>query len=294
MFIDLFNSAFIKMICHVYNPIMFIAITLLTAVVAYLNLHTRVFISFTPFYIGVVVLAAFILPKIYSYVTVIIVTIAETYAYWYSFLCVPYKLLSAYQLATLNYNIISNLLVYGVATLLTHDLLNLYTIIRTKMNTDMVTGVLNSISFYKEGEDYLVSAYKHNRSMGVIYFKVERFENININYGHKTGDIALKAIAEIAGDFIRDTDIIGRVGGCEFGIILPKCNQDELEALSESISTAVTVKVNGYNPLVTVDVGAILYHGNHDIYFEELVDRAASVVYSATPSTSGRIEYTTF
>ncbi len=88
-----------------------------------------------------------------------------------------------------------------------------------KSQTDLLTGLLNKISFEEKCTDYL-----KNRVVGarctMFIFDLDDFKDINDNFGHQTGDKTLKLFSEILRGYFHPDDIIGRIGGDEFMVLV--------------------------------------------------------------------------
>jgi len=76
-------------------------------------------------------------------------------------------------------------------------------------------------------------------SATVIYVDMRNLERVNHSFGYTVGDIALKALAQICADEIRSGDVLGRVGGDEFLIVLPETNLDQARPVVENIEQAI-------------------------------------------------------
>lgn len=87
-------------------------------------------------------------------------------------------------------------------------------------NTDGLTGISNRRHFFEEGEQALKRVARRNTKAAVILFDVDHFKRINDSYGHAVGDEALKHLVEISNHAVRDVDLLARVGGEEFAILL--------------------------------------------------------------------------
>ena len=68
-----------------------------------------------------------------------------------------------------------------------------------------------------------------------MYFDLDNFKGINDKFGHDVGDDYLRMFVNIVQDCIRDTDTFGRLGGDEFGLLLPKANEDDAASLATRI-----------------------------------------------------------
>lgn len=120
--------------------------------------------------------------------------------------------------------------------------------LRILVETDSLTGCWNRRRFDKELSHYsnLADRYGHTHSC-LALVDLDHFKAINDNHGHDQGDAALKEVAELLKKNIRDTDIVARVGGEEFAILMPETNLSEaIEAmyrLKEVIAKGTTLNL---------------------------------------------------
>lgn len=89
----------------------------------------------------------------------------------------------------------------------------------TKSSTDLLTGLLNKISFETAVKEFL-SHRKSDTACALFIFDFDNFKHINDNYGHQTGDEVLKFFGYVLHRSFRNTDIVGRIGGDEFMVLL--------------------------------------------------------------------------
>ena len=105
--------------------------------------------------------------------------------------------------------------------------------------TDELTGVYNRKFFEKRVVEEMEIADRDNEHISLIIFDLDRFKLVNDNFGHQFGDEVLKRTTQIAGDLIRKTDFLNRVGGEEFAIILPNTNKAQAVFVAEKVRKAL-------------------------------------------------------
>lgn len=88
-----------------------------------------------------------------------------------------------------------------------------------KSQTDLLTGLLNKVSFEEESRNYLGRRVLGARCM-LFIFDLDNFKNVNDKYGHQIGDKTLKLFSEILKGYFHPDDVIGRVGGDEFMVLV--------------------------------------------------------------------------
>ena len=87
-------------------------------------------------------------------------------------------------------------------------------------NTDSLTGILNRRSFLERAEQELDRSRRYGHPLSVAMIDVDHFKRINDRFGHAFGDCALKHIVSVISNQLRLPDILGRLGGEEFGVLL--------------------------------------------------------------------------
>lgn len=113
-------------------------------------------------------------------------------------------------------------------------------IIRSLMTRDAMTGLFNHSAIKERLDSDIAHASRHGNEICFAMIDVDRFKNVNDNYGHPTGDRVLITLARFLRQRLRKSDIIGRYGGEEFAVILPDCTQETavqlLDQLRESFA----------------------------------------------------------
>ena len=100
---------------------------------------------------------------------------------------------------------------------------------------DALTGATNRYLFSDRVKQAIARIKRVNEPLSFMYFDLDKFKLINDKYGHNTGDDYLIEFVSIVSDCIRDTDTFGRLGGDEFGLLLPKSIKEDAVLLAKRI-----------------------------------------------------------
>ncbi|MDG1751003.1 MAG: GGDEF domain-containing protein [Thalassotalea sp.] len=123
---------------------------------------------------------------------------------------------------------------------------------------DSLTQLFNRRTLFKQGEIHIESALKHQHDLSVILLDIDYFKQVNDHYGHNVGDEVIKAIANLGGETIRPRDILTRLGGEEFAVILPETSHEQAKAIAERFREKVEqydLSHFGENLKITVSIG---------------------------------------
>lgn len=148
---------------------------------------------------------------------------------------------------------------------------------------DHLTGVYNRAFLFNAGEDEVAKACLVNLSVAVILVDVDRFKRVNDTWGHAVGDVALRHVASVLQRVVRGNDVVGRLGGEEFVVLLPGCELPRAVAIAEQMRAMLEAEPAAAGDLVvplTASFGVASARGS-DIRFSELVGRADGAVYDA-------------
>jgi diguanylate cyclase (GGDEF)-like protein len=148
--------------------------------------------------------------------------------------------------------------------------------------TDELTGLPNRRSILDFLDRVLREAAGAGEPLAVVAFDVDHFKRINDAHGHHGGDDALRAIADVVGRPLPAEARVGRMGGEEFLVVLPKTDAARAHALAESLREAVSVAgFDGFRPdeRVTISLGVAAAGPGEDV--EALLKRADGALYRA-------------
>lgn len=158
---------------------------------------------------------------------------------------------------------------------------------------DPLSGLFNRRAFRSEAEVRLKAARREEKPVALLMLDIDHFKSINDNHGHAAGDAVISIVAERAAAFLRPTDVIGRIGGEEFAILLPHCTRSEALAVAERIRHAIAEEPVPICPAgaldITVSVGlAAASSINADL--DALLLEADGALYTAKKLGRNRAE----
>jgi len=154
--------------------------------------------------------------------------------------------------------------------------------------TDWLTGCLNRGAFTRRVSQVLAAA---TAGGALLIIDIDHFKTINDNHGHDQGDDALRLIAHTFTSLCASPNLLGRLGGEEFGIFLPGATETEAGNWAETIRDAVaqlSFCANGRHCPLSVSVGVAGFQGRTD--FRTLYRRADTGLYRAKSAGRDRIE----
>ncbi len=120
---------------------------------------------------------------------------------------------------------------------------------------DGLTGVFNRAHFADAAESILDYCKKGGREACVVMIDLDHFKRVNDRHGHGAGDIVLKRTVQACQAHLRSIDIMGRLGGEEFGIVLPDCDAERATQMAEQFRLAI-VGLSGHETGVGFPVSA--------------------------------------
>lgn len=156
-----------------------------------------------------------------------------------------------------------------------------------KAYIDPLTGLNNRAAFNNTLKQEFDFSLRHESELALLVVDIDKFKKVNDNFGHIAGDIALKSIADIMQDCVRQSDVIFRYGGEEFIILLRKSDLAGAKLLAERLRLGVDNYACKYEGLVidlSVSIGiSTLRKDDNEMDF---IDRADRALYLA--KNSGR------
>ncbi len=158
--------------------------------------------------------------------------------------------------------------------------------------TDPLTGARNRRSFFEIGNSELARSNRYKRSLSLLMMDIDHFKNFNDTYGHATGDVILKNFATECLRTLREQDTLGRLGGEEFGVILPEIDLETAEVIAERLRQNLMdleTVLDGKSLKFTVSIGVGQCNWE-DATIDRALNEADNALYRAKQSGRNRVE----
>lgn len=123
--------------------------------------------------------------------------------------------------------------------------------------TDPLTGLPNRPAFNQALDNAIALHRRYGQPFGLMYLDLDRFKTINDTLGHDVGDIVLQAVADALRTTVREEDMVGRLGGDEFGLVLPGYDQAEGTIMGDRLRAAINEKMYASGWDVTASMGGV-------------------------------------
>ncbi|MEB0224017.1 EAL domain-containing protein [Pseudomonas sp. 10S4] len=155
---------------------------------------------------------------------------------------------------------------------------------------DDLTGLANRNLLHARAEQAIAQASRHQSSLAVVFIDLDRFKQVNDSLGHPAGDEFLRVIANRLSERRRESDIVSRLSGDEFVLVLPQCSlahaTDLIEQLRGQLSAPCQISGVTLKPSVSIGVSMFPDDGRT---MEVLLHRADMAMYQAKTSGRGRV-----
>lgn len=157
---------------------------------------------------------------------------------------------------------------------------------------DYLTGLANRRHFMQQAETELARALRYGGALSLLMLDLDNFKLINDNHGHRTGDRVLQTFSELCQSTLREADLIGRLGGEEFVIMLPETGISEAIEVAERLrkmTADASIPLEGDQALqFTVSIGVAAMN---DLYthIDALLQKADQALYKAKEEGRNRV-----
>ncbi|MFA6121533.1 MAG: diguanylate cyclase [Sideroxydans sp.] len=164
--------------------------------------------------------------------------------------------------------------------------------LENQARTDYLTGVNNRGYFVQLAENELSRAKRYDKPLSLLMLDIDYFKQVNDTHGHKVGDRVLAGLTDICKQELRDIDIIGRMGGEEFAIVLPETAAHEALAAAERLRLSIAatpISLDQGLPIkVTVSIGVASLADKQD-NLDVMMNKADKALYAAKHAGRNRV-----
>ena len=157
---------------------------------------------------------------------------------------------------------------------------------RLLADIDSLTGLQNRRCFHELLAREVARANRYERRLALIVFDIDDFKAINDRVGHLSGDVALAEVAQRVRAVVRSADIACRVGGDEFGVIMPESGLADAELLANRVARTVSEQPLGQGDTLHMSAGVAELKAADDA--NELFVRADQALYQAKQAGKDR------
>jgi diguanylate cyclase (GGDEF)-like protein len=174
---------------------------------------------------------------------------------------------------------------------LRHRLKRQTKLLRYQATHDGLTGIWNRMAVLDLLSREVDNAARVNKSVGLMMLDADHFKQVNDTYGHLAGDTVLKELAKRIQQMVRSEDLTGRYGGEEFLVVLPQCDEEDIQLCAERIRSAVAdapISADGSELSMTVSVGTAILDPSRGTLKDALA-AADSALYRAKHSGRNRV-----
>ena len=157
--------------------------------------------------------------------------------------------------------------------------------LKEQANRDYLTNLYNRRYFSEIAENIIKTVKREKKELSVIMLDIDKFKDINDTYGHATGDIVIKSLANLLKENTRESDVVSRFGGEEFAILLPFTNKDGAFKIAEELRSIVedqNIQISSDKHIkYTVSIGVDCLNCKIDSTISESLGRADKALYKA-------------
>ena len=164
----------------------------------------------------------------------------------------------------------------------------------SQARADSKTGLLNAATWEREAETEVARAVRTSSPLAVALLDLDRFKQINDNYGHLLGDEVLRMIATTMTGVLRNCDLAGRFGGEEFVMLLPQTRAPDAFRIAERVRAHIAqlpiATPSGEPVTVTVSIGVAALDAGSSRQLTDLLAAADAALYRAKASGRDQVQ----
>jgi diguanylate cyclase (GGDEF)-like protein len=159
-------------------------------------------------------------------------------------------------------------------------------------STDHLTGILNKRSLMQNLDTLLKFSARYGQHLSLSMFDIDHFKRFNDTYGHQTGDLVLKDLAQLVRTSVRQSDVVCRYGGEEFTIIFPNTTKDVALGIAEKLRTKVEshiLRCERGDLRITISMGVASFPEDESESMDALISKADAALYHAKKTSRNKV-----
>lgn len=159
-------------------------------------------------------------------------------------------------------------------------------------STDSLTGAANRREFMQRAEQEIARVLRNQKPLCLLNMDLDHFKKVNDEHGHQVGDEVLKSVVGVCEHVLRPGDLLGRVGGEEFAVLLPETEFNQACIVAERLRSAIEqhqIQTNGISVNCTVSIGIAVFNPQQDS-LKELLKKADDQLYQAKNNGRNQVE----
>ena len=164
--------------------------------------------------------------------------------------------------------------------------------LKEQASTDSMTGLMNRRAFFDNATKELERCQRYHTALSCLIIDIDHFKKVNDSYGHHVGDIVIKFIAEEILKNTRHIDIVGRIGGEEFSIMMPDTDNEDAFHLGERIREKIEKRVIAFDDkviCVTVSIGLCSVNHKDTGTLQTILQQSDDALYQAKENGRNQI-----
>lgn len=187
--------------------------------------------------------------------------------------------------------LLANLLIFLLTIRLTHKKLSMiHGQLKSASLTDAMTGIPNRRYMDVNGRNLVALQTRYNKPLAALMIDIDHFKKVNDCHGHPAGDAVIKQLAKTLKTNVRDSDIVARMGGEEFAILLPESSAEDAAKFADRVCHLIADTdciYEGKKIQYTVSVGMSILQPAQNL--EDLLGHADKALYQAKEYGRNRV-----
>jgi diguanylate cyclase (GGDEF)-like protein len=237
---------------------------------------------FEHLYIVPILIAAFFLNSKWAYFLTLIATVGG--------IPVFLKLLDEFDLTPVLLDFVSKGTIFFTIAFLGKRIRELLKNLHCLASEDSLTKANSRRHFYETSTAEIARSYRYKHPISIAFIDLDNFKEVNDKQGHDKGDQLLAETASTIRADLREGDLLGRLGGDEFGILLGQTDQEQAKIILTRMRENLLNAIAPFETKVTFSIGVVTYLADKQITIDDLLALADNAMYTIKKSTKNSIQ----